>query len=218
MISAKEILRLIRYKTKDNNEIRFSDYDIKNALNEALRYIGQSQSLQNNDFLEAVILYDEEAINKEVADSEKVPDEGEEESAETGEVTLISFSRDGVDLPSDFQLLSGVTRATDGYSLHPVDATQVPNVRQYKVSGGKIYAGVSAFYLTYKKTLDAISNFDTDTINLPTFCTDIVVKITVLVLEQAETDVLLKTVESTTKAIIPRRKYNNAKIKMPFKV
>ena len=44
MIPAKTVLRLVRYKQKDNNEIKFSDYDILNAMNEALRYIVQSQT------------------------------------------------------------------------------------------------------------------------------------------------------------------------------
>ena len=49
-IAAKEVLHLVRFKQQDHNEIKFSDYDIKNALNEALRYIVQSQALQNSDF------------------------------------------------------------------------------------------------------------------------------------------------------------------------
>lgn len=66
-IAAKEVLRMVRYKQYDNNEIKFSDYDVQNALNEALRYIVQSQSLQNSDFLDTVKYYSEEEINKGIA-------------------------------------------------------------------------------------------------------------------------------------------------------
>lgn len=208
-IAAKEVLRMVRFKQQDHNEIKFSDYDIKNALNEALRYIVQSQALQNSDFLDTVKYYSEEEINAEiVAGNEDLP-EGEKQE-------LISFRKDGVELPEDYQVVSGVTRAFDGYPLYPIDITNVPNPKQYKVCGGKIYAGVPAFYLTYKRTITTVKDLTEDKIDLPVFCLDLIVKITGMILNQAENDILLKTIDSTASAIIPRRKYNNARIKMPF--
>lgn len=208
-IAAKEVLHLVRFKQQDHNEIKFSDYDIKNALNEALRYIVQSQALQNSDFLDAVKYYSEEEINKEIAAANEDLPEDEQQP-------LISFKKDGVELPEDYQVVSGVTRALDGYPLYPIDVTNVPNPKQYKVLGGKIYAGVPAFYLTYKKSIGSIKDFDEDIIDLPAFCLDLIIKVTGMILNQAENDILLKTIDSTANAIIPRRKYNNARMRMPF--
>lgn len=208
-IAAKEVLRMVRYKQYDNNEIKFSDYDVQNALNEALRYIVQSQSLQNSDFLDTVKYYSEEEINKGIAAANEDLPEDEQQP-------LISFKKDGVELPDDYQVISGVTRAFDGYPLYPIDVTNVPNPKQYKVLGGKIYAGVPAFYLTYKRTISSVNDFDNDIIDLPVFCLDLIVKITGMILNQAENDILLKTIDSTAYAIIPRRKYNNARMRMPF--
>lgn len=208
-IAAKEVLRMVRYKQYDNNEIKFSDYDVQNALNEALRYIVQSQSLQNSDFLDTVKYYSEEEINKGIAAANEDLPEDEQQP-------LISFKKDGVELPDDYQVVSGVTRAFDGYPLYPIDVTNVPNPKQYKVLGGKIYAGVPAFYLTYKRTISSVNDFDNDIIDLPVFCLDLIVKITGMILNQAENDILLKTIDSTAYAIIPRRKYNNARMRMPF--
>ena len=208
-IAAKEVLQMVRFKQQDNNEIKFSDYDILNALNEALRYIVQSQALQNSDFLDTVKYYNEEEINAEIAAAnEKLPENERQK--------FICFRKDGVELPDNYQVVSGVTRAFDGYPMYPVDITNVPNPKQYKVCGGKIYAGVPAFYLTYKHTITAVKDLMKDDIDLPTFCFDLIVKITGMVLNQAENDILLKTINNTAFAIIPRRKYNNARIKMPF--
>lgn len=208
-IAAKDVLRMVRFKQQDHNEIKFSDYDIKNALNEALRYIVQSQALQNSDFLDAVKYYSEEEVNAEIAaENEELPEESQRQP--------ISFKKDGVELPEDYVVASGVTRAYDGYPLYPVDITNVPNPKQYKVCGGKIFAGVPAFYLTYKRTITAVKDLSEDTIDLPTFCLDLIVKVTGMILNQAETDILLKTIDSTATAIIPRRKYNNARMRMPF--
>ncbi len=208
-IAAKEVLHLVRFKQQDHNEIKFSDYDIKNALNEALRYIVQSQALQNSDFLDAVKYYSEEEINKEIAAAN-------EDLPEDEQKPLISFKKDGVELPDDYQVVSGVNRAFDGYPLYPIDITNVPNPKQYKVLGGKIYAGVPAFYLTYKKTIGSVKDFNEDVIDLPAFCLDLIIKVTGMILNQAENDILLKTIDSTANAIIPRRKYNNARMRMPF--
>ena len=66
MIPASEVLRLVRFKNKDNDEVEYSDYDIKTCLNEALRYISQSQALQNSDFLTKSEVFDETAFNADI--------------------------------------------------------------------------------------------------------------------------------------------------------
>lgn len=209
MIPAKEILQLVRFKQKDNNEILFSDYDIKNSLNEALRYIGQSQALQNSDFLLSFQRYNEDEINATI-------EEENQANPEKPQQPLINFQLDGVDLPADYQILSGINRCKDHYSMRPCDASCVPTINEYKIVGEKIYSGCRDFNLGYKKTLSTVQDIETDSIELPTFCTDLVVKITCMILNQAESDILLQTIDSTARAIVPRRRYNNAQTKMPF--
>ena len=34
MITAAELKRLVRYKAGDNNEVKYSDYDVMQAINE----------------------------------------------------------------------------------------------------------------------------------------------------------------------------------------
>lgn len=210
MIVVQEILRMVRFKQKDNNEIFFSDYDIKYALNEALRYIGQSQALQNSDFLLKTKLYSESEVNAKIEEDNDLLED------ETEKRPLISFRLDGVDLPDDYQILAGVTRVKDRYNMRPCNAACVPSINEYKVVNNKIYSGATLFNMTYKRTLPAVKNIETDKIDLPEFCTDLITKITGLILNQAETDVLLHAVESTTRAIVPRRRFNNAQTKMPF--
>ena len=209
MILAKDILRLVRFKQKDNNETLFSDYDIKNSLNEALRYIGQSQALQNSDFLLSFQHYNEDDINAAIKEeNEAFPDEPQQ--------PLINFQLNGVELPTDYQILSGINRVKDHYSMRPCDASRIPSINEYKIVGEKIYSGCRDFTLGYKRTLSTVQDIETDSIDLPTFCTDLVVKITCMILNQAESDILLQTIDSTARAIIPRRRYNNAQTKMPF--
>lgn len=210
MIPAKDILRLVRFKQKDNNEILFSDYDIKNCMNEALRYIVQSQALQNSDFLLSFQRYNEGEMNA------TIEEENETVIEEHLKEPLVNFQLDGVALPADYQILSGVNRIQDQYSLRPCDASSIPTVNEYKIVGDKIYSGCRDFMLGYKKTLTAVQDIETDSIELPTFCTDLVVKITCMILNQAESDILLQTIDSTARAIVPRRRYNNAQTKMPF--
>ena len=55
----KEIKRIVRFKERDNDEIRFSDFEIRDAVNEVIRYISNSQGLTNADFNEKQTWYDE---------------------------------------------------------------------------------------------------------------------------------------------------------------
>ena len=210
MIAAQTILRLVRFKQKDNNEINFSDYDIKYALNEALRYIGQSQALQNSDFLLKTKVYNESEINADIEDKNQNVENEEEKQP------LISFRFDGAELPEDYQILAGIIRVKDRYNMRPCDASYVPSINEYKIVNNKVYSGATVFSMTYKRCLPAVQDIQQDEIELPDFCTDVIVKITGLILNQAETDVLLQEVDSITRAIIPRRRYSNAQVRMPF--
>lgn len=192
MIKTKKIVKRVRYKTGDNNEFTYSDYDILNALNEALAYITQSQSLVNSDFVEKTRFYD---VNQ------------------YGE---ISFKFRGVPLPDDYSTLVSVSR-DDSYKLHPTESSNIPNETEYKITGDRIYTGCPRFMMVYKSMLEPISNFDED-IELPAFCTELVVKTTVMILNQAKTDISLKVIDDTARSIIPRRRYAGAQMSMQFKV
>ena len=57
---------------------------------------------------------------------------------------------------------------------------------------------------------------DGDTIPLPDTYIDAIVKLTRMVLNNAEADVMTQAVMTETDAIVPRRKWNNARAKLPF--
>lgn len=214
MIPAKEILRLVRFKNKDNDEVEHSDYDIKNCINEALRYISQSQALQNSDFLTTSTIFDETALNADIQEkNEEIknnPDYTEEDL-----LPLYNFMLEGVDLPADFQIMLGVTRH-DGYKMRPCDVSAIPQRGEYKVMGEKIYSGYGYFVLTYQRTILPIQNLEQDNIEMPRYCLDLIVKITSMILNQTQNDVLLQEIDNIARSIVPRRKFNNARIKMPF--
>ena len=52
MIEVSALVRKIRFKQKDLHEIKYSDYEILQAINEALSYLNQSQALGNSEYLE----------------------------------------------------------------------------------------------------------------------------------------------------------------------
>lgn len=215
MIEAKEVLRLVRFKNKDNDEVEFSDYDIRNCLNEALRYISQSQALQNNEFLTKSAIYDESELNADIQERNDEIIASNPEYTEDDLLPLYNFQLNGIELPKDFQILLGVTR-DDGYKMRPCDVSNIPFRGEYKIMGEKIYCGYGLFTITYQRTILPVKNMNSGMIDLPNYCLDLVVKITSMILNQAENDVMLQEIDNMVKSIVPRRKFNNARIKMPF--
>lgn len=214
MIKAKNVLIDVRYKNSDSDEVKFSDYDIKNAVNEAIRYISQNQALQNDDYFETSKEYFEDVLNEQidVHNSEVATQPGHKGS---DFLEYYNFKKKGVELPDDFQILVGVSRG-DGYKLRPCNPMKIPDVHEYKVMGNKVFCGCAYFNLFYQRSVLPVKDLESDLIDLPNFCYDLLVKVTNLILNQAETDVMLKEIDNLVKSIVPRRKYNNARIKMPF--
>jgi hypothetical protein len=210
MISYEEIKRLIRFKEKDNNEIRFSDYEIKMAVNECIRYLNNSFALQNSDFLEKAKHFNEAEMNAEVIKANL--DLPEEE-----QLPLYNFKDEGIELPEDYITIVSVMRMADGYMMFPVESIKKPLESQYKIVGGKLYSGTPAFTLLYKAAIAEVKE-STDGIELPFVFKDVLVKLTCMILNNAETDVMMKAVDDAVRAIVPRRRYTNARIKMPFRV
>lgn len=210
-ITFKELNRLIRFKTKDFNETRFSDFEIRESINECLRYFNGSYALRNTDFLEKMRIYDEVEMNAAINKQEEVWLDGES-------VAPYDFKNTGVELPSDFITLQSVMRLPDGYIMSPTEAIKTPEPWEYKVMGDRLYLGTPYAKILYKAGIPEFKD-NANTIDVPNIFKDAIVKGTVMILENnAETDVLMEAFEDMLSSIVPRRRYVNAHIRMPFKV
>lgn len=169
------IIASVRFKQKDNNEVKFSDYDIEQSLEEALRYLNQSYALRNSDFLE------------------KLKEYRKEEQEE--------FS-----LPDDFISLVSISHPETGYMLHPCNAHVKPKWNEYKIVGGKIYT---------EKDIDMMYRCKVTLEVLPDIFFDILVKLTGLILNNAETDIMREAVDDLVSELVPARRYSN-RIIMPI--
>ena len=190
MLEVKTLIRLVRNSKKDNYETQYSDYEILHALNMAVQFFVQSPLLQDTDFLEAVKFYDEDAYNLE-----HTPDS-------------ISFTTDGVELPDDFQMVTGVT-TEDEYSIAPCYVTKTPKTYEYKVIGNKIFCGSKKFTLNYKRTVLPVANVN-GSFDLQNLCMGIISSVGILILDNAGNDAVLKAINDFITMAFPTRKYNNA--------
>lgn len=211
MIQAKKLLRMVRQKQQDNNEIKFSDYDILAALNECLRYVNQSFAMKNSDFLEKVKPYRQEEINAQIAEGNESLPEGE------APAELVDFAVTGIELPEDYLSLVSVVRASDGYHLSPVAAVDKVRSGTYKVFGGRLYAAED-FDLLYRAQIAAVKDLEQGVVELPLYFLDGLTKVTGLILNNAETDVLAAEISELIDKLVPSRRYSNVKARMPFYV
>lgn len=197
MISVQRLISLIRYKQKDHNEVKFSDYDILQALNECIRYVNQRFSLRNADFLEKMYHFDESEIN-------------------TATEQAVDFAVTGVELPKDFLVLVNIVRAHDGYQLKVEEAIRSVRHDTYKIVGNKLYCGSKAVNMLYRSAISDVKSLD-DSVALPDILMDGIVKCTGMILNNtADTDVMEQAVDANIVSLISARRYSNAKIKMPF--
>lgn len=236
MIKAKKILRLIRNKVKDNNEVQYSDYDVLDAMNECIRYLNMNYALKNSDFLERVKKYRQDEMGQSWARAigESYSDTGILGYAVLGSMVIgaspegdipnasVDFARDGVELPEDFVSLVSVTRSRDGYHLSPVPAGEdmekykCQSFGGYKVFAGRIYCGTD-FDLAYRASIQEVNDVEADEISLPTAFTDIIVKVSCMILQNsADTDVMMGEISKLADSIVPARRYSNVKRRMPF--
>ncbi|MCD7811968.1 MAG: hypothetical protein LUG91_09025 [Ruminococcus sp.] len=210
-VTYKELKRLIRFKEKDNNEIRFSDYDIKEALNECIRYFNNSYALQNSDFLEKTVVFNESEMNAEVAAQNEELDEDEQ-------LSLYDFKRTGVELPDDFVSLQGIAFGNSNELLHPTEGIRIPHYNEYKITGDRLYLGAPYVRMIYKAALSEVKD-EADVIEVPFIFKDTLAKITCMILENsASTDTLMEAVNNAAVILVGRRRYANARIRMPFMV
>ena len=217
-IKIKDLIYKIRYKTKDFNELVYSDFDVLEAINECIRYLNQDKAMKNSDFLEKIQHYVQEDMNAEVVKwNEEHPDEEPK--------PLYDFAVTGVELPEDMIAMVDIMRLKDGYHLHPIPAVEQINPHQcgqYKVINDRIYTNAD-FDLLYRAEIAQISLSDLSdgeaVVELPAVFTDLLVKVAVMILTNtAENDVMAQEVSRVTDNLIAGRRYNNIKVRMPFKV
>lgn len=104
-MKALAVLRAVRQKEQDNDEIKYSDYDITCAMNEVLRYVNMDLANKGSEYLHKMKRYNQEEINAEIiAENEANADTPEYEPKE-----LVNFSETGVAVPDGSCTFSAVT-------------------------------------------------------------------------------------------------------------
>ena len=183
MIDAKHLKEMVRWKEKDMDEVRFSDYEIYHAMNEVLSYLRARLANMQSDLLEREKVY-------EIGD----------------------FTNGAVELPDDFTSVKGVYRLSDHYRLHAVSDDHV-TPDKFRLFAGRIYAACGVL-LHYYGSLMPVK--DGEEIPLPDTYIDPIIKLTRMVLNNTDVDTMTQAVTDEIDNIVPRRKWNNARQKMPF--
>jgi hypothetical protein len=215
-MKALRVLRLVRQKEQDNDEVKYSDYDIQGAINETLRYLNVSLANKGSEYLQKVDVFDQEAINAQItAENEAHADDDTYIPKE-----FVDFATTGVQLPEDYVSLIDIQRTSDGYHLYPApsltEATGDDGDNKYIIIGDKIYVKSKSFQLCYYRTIPPVNDLMQDMIDLPDIYLDPLVKLTRLVLNNADTDTMTQAVNTAVERAIPRRRYTNSRLKMPF--
>lgn len=187
-IEVSKLIRKIRLKAVDFDEIKYTDYQIINAINDVIDYLNASYALRNSDFLEKIKEYH---LSTEELNS-------------------------GVSLPFNFVTLVGVNDCEHGFPLRVVASTKPPVFDEYKIVGNKIFSGLPDFTITYRKKIEEIET-EKDEIDLPAVFEQLIRNFAFSVLTDGE-DGMLQAIEQAVEAIVPARRYTHARIKMPFMV
>lgn len=216
MITVQKIIRLVRFKENDNDEIKYSDYDILSSLNEVIRYMNLRFSMMNSDFLEKAVVLDEKKINEEIAayNAQQADEEDRKE--------MVRFGLTGVDLPDDFLSLMGVVRAGAGYCNEYKLKCGQSGMRlapdEYYILGNKLFTRCRTVRLLYRASIQQATS-TTGEISLPEFFLDGLAKMTSMILHNdANTDVMREAMDKVIDSMVPSRRYSNVRVRMPFKV
>lgn len=232
-MKALRVLRLVRQKEHDNDEVKYSDYDIREAINEVLRYINVSLANKGSEYLQTVKVFDQNELNAEMVDEYEEEDftlelyECEEELFESKapiyantQLKQYDFATTGVELPNDYVSLVDIQRICDGYHLRPAtswsEVSSPYGENKYIVLGGKIYVKGESFRLCYNRMIPQVSDLMEGSIDLPDIYLDPIVKLTRLVLNNADVDTMTQAVNTAVERAIPRRRYVNERQRMPF--
>ena len=211
MIKAQKIIRLVRLKERDNDEAKYSDYEIISSLNEAIRYMNTRFSTMNADFLEKVKVLDEAQINAEIeAYNAQVEEENRKE--------WVRFGLTGVELPDDFLSLVGVVR--NGCCENTKLKCGQPGLRLapdgYYIMGNRLYTRCKSVRLIYRASIQQVAD-TTDEIELPDFFMDGLAKMTGTILHNdTNTDVMREAFDRVIDSMVPRRRYSNVRTRPMF--
>lgn len=214
-MKALKVLRLIRQKELDNDEVKYSDYDIQMAVSEVLRYLNMTLADKGSQYLIAIREFDEDAINDEIT-KENEAGEGTEDYTPK---ELLDFAATGAPLPEDYVSLLNIERA-DGSALRP--ATSLKEVQapwgeyKYIIFGSRIYTKVKHFTLIYNRELKAVTDFEQDEIDLPDIFLDSIAMLSRMVLNNNDVDTMTQAVTTAVDRLLPRRRYTNSRERMPF--
>lgn len=188
-IEVSRLIRKIRLKAVDFDEIKYSDYQIINAINDVIEYLNMSYALRNSDFLEKIKEYD-------LTDEQL---------------------KNGVSLPYDFVTLVSVNEGSKcGRPMNVVPSHLEPKFETYKIVGNKIYSGVPKFKVMYRKKLEEVETA-TDEIDLPAVFESLVRNFAFAALTNGSEE-MLTGINEAVEAIVPARRYTHARLRMPFKV
>ena len=196
MITVADVIELVRQDEKDINEVKYSDWDILNAINKTMRLIANRFAMTNSDFMEKMVTYHADSTNQ----GRIIYDEGYNKN-------LTEY-----DLPDDYVAVDKVL-AENGYEMSPsVDG--IVRRGQYRISGNKIYL-VQNVTFWYRYSFPDFSV--ADMIELPKPFLDFIATITKYLLA-GDSDMATQYIADNAMKLIPARKYSHAKQKLPWKV
>lgn len=191
MLEVQDLIRKIRYKANDFNEVKYSDYDILQAINEVINCINLNKSLMNSDFLEKATVFNQDNFDDD-------------------------FSIKGIKLPYDFITLVGISRTSDDYPMNPVGVSDelTEYGGTYKITGNRIYTKEKEIRLIYRAMISEAESV-TDDVMLPEIFENTIIN-TALTALNTGTSTLQQMVDQAVESIVPRRRYAHAKARMPF--
>lgn len=196
MITVKNIFKQIRIDLKDVNEVQYSNWDLENAINKAVRLMANHYSMRNTDFLTKSILICDTPTNSLYA-----PPISEQ----------IAERLHGDSLPDDFVSIVKVIRP-DGYELHP--STGHLDERKYLIYRGCIFT-FGPVLLFYSYTLPRYTKSDSIDLPIPFF--DFIVEATKIVLTE-NFSALTEFINANAEKMIPSRRLANARVRLPWRI
>lgn len=212
MMKAIKVLRAVRQKEQDNDEVTYSDYDIVSAINEVIRYLNISLAHKDSEFLRKSVDYDEREMNKVIDEENEANKDVEGYEPKERE----DFAHKGVELPDGYISLVSVQRSDDYYNLYPATSLARLKENNYVLFGGRLYVKHPGFRLNYIGGVPEITDVAKDSIDLPDLFFDVLVKMARLVLNNGDADTLTQAVSAAVDSVIPRRRLSNVRSRMPF--
>lgn len=196
MIAISNVIRQVRVDLKDINEVQYSDWDMENAINKALRLMANHFSMLNSDFMTRSVAMLDFPLRLHFA-----PPVGKNIAKELrGDV-----------LPADFVSIIKVLRP-DGYELHP--STGHIDHRKYLIYRGCIFA-LGEIVLYYRCAIPNVSK--SDSVELPISFFDFLVEATKVALNGTSSE-LTQFITDNAMKMIPSRRYANARARLPWRI